>query len=451
MTSKRGRPATATLFVQVLILVLASLAVAQAVNLWAIFHLPRPAPEYYTGSDIAQALKAGPAAAPARTSNDARGLTVITATGSPPKGDPRRNFDRLAREIATDLAVSPATIVVTKTEFADERTIRDVRERLRRSGGRRQARFLVAPFQVWARQPSGEWLVASPPRPPFPTPWQTRIILWFVITTAAMTPAAWLVARRLSSSVALFSEAAERLGRDPNAPPLPVKGPAEIMPAITAFNEMQDRVRRYVNDRTAMAAAMAHDLRTPLTRLRFRIESAPADVRAKMETDIEEMEAMIAASLAYVRDDRAPLQSTPLELSSLLESIVDDMAETGAPVVVEQADRVVITGDPVGLKRLVSNLIENAVKFGGAARCRVIARDGWAVIEVEDDGPGVPQADLDKVFEPFYRGEPSRSRQTGGSGLGLAAVRTIAQAHGGDAILLNRPGKGLIAVVRLPV
>ena len=210
---------------------------------------------------------------------------------------------------------------------------------------------------------------------------------------------------------------------------------------------MQDRLRRYVIDRTAMAAAIAHDLRTPLTRLRFRVESAPPELQAKMTADIEEMEAMISASLAYARDSRGANQHTALELSSVLDSIVDDMAETGKTVTVERSERLVIGGDPMGLRRLVTNLIENACKFGGGCRTRVFAQDGCAIIQIEDDGPGVPEGDLERAFEPFYRGEPSRSRETGGSGLGLATVRTIARAHGGDVTLRNRPApeKGLIA------
>jgi signal transduction histidine kinase len=267
----------------------------------------------------------------------------------------------------------------------------------------------------------------------------------------AMAPVAWLFARRMSSSVALFAAAAERLGRDPNAPPLTVKGPREIVPAISAFNDMQDRIRRYVSDRTAMAAAVAHDLRTPLTRLRFRIEAAAPEARSKMAADIDEMEAMVAATLAYAKDAQGAAERTRLELSSLLESVVDDLTETGAQVSIDKAERVVITGDPMGLRRMLINLIENACKFGGGARTRLLTEPGWAMLEIEDDGPGIRDADLDRVFEPFYRAEPSRSRETGGSGLGLAAVRSIARLHGGDVLLRNRPKGGLTAQVRLPV
>ncbi len=440
------RPQTATLFVQVLALVVLSLLLAQAINVWVVFQLPRPKPEFYTAAEISQALLRGPA--PPRR-HDTRTLVVTLDRRPPPGADEAIGFPRLRADLAAPLGVSPTRVRISDYDLADQRSIRDVRARLAKAG-QTDAPFLIAPFRVSVQQADGRWLIARTPHSRMPTTWQQRVILWYLITAAAMIPMVWLVSRRLSSSVAVFAEAAERLGRDPNAPPLPSKGPSEIRPAIDAFNEMQDRLRRYVVDRTAMAAAMAHDLRTPLTRLRFRIESAPADVRDKMAADIDEMEAMISASLAYVRDQRRTAH-TPMELSSLIESIVDDMAETGAPVTVDRADRVVLRGDPMGLKRMASNLIENACKFGGAARCRVIAEDGIALVEVEDDGPGIPDKDLERVFEPFYRGEPSRNRETGGSGLGLAAVRSIARAHGGDAVVRNRPGGGLLAQVRLPL
>ncbi|MDB5445833.1 MAG: sensor histidine kinase, partial [Phenylobacterium sp.] len=233
---------------------------------------------------------------------------------------------------------------------------------------------------------------------------------------------------------------------------LAVKGSAEIAVAVAAFNEMQARLRRYVDDRTAMVGAVAHDLRTPLTRLRFRIESAPDEQRAKMAADIEQMEEMISATLAFVRDATRPGERTRLELSSLLESLCDEMAETGADTdVVERGDKVVIEGDPMALRRLFSNLLENAVKFGHRARARVFSDAAYAVVEITDDGPGIPPADAERVFEPFYRREPSRSRQTGGIGLGLAVVRSIARGHGGDVALLNRRGGGLTARVQLPL
>jgi two-component system, OmpR family, sensor kinase len=354
--------------------------------------------------------------------------------------------------LAKDLGVSVDRVVLATHAgpFADRRVFRIIRERMAREGVREE-HFLVAPFDVGVRQPDGRWAVIRP-QPSFGLdPWQARIALWFVISALAMAPVAYLFARRLSRPIKLFADAAERLGRDPRAEPLVLKGPAEIGVAVRAFNDMQERLRRYVEDRTAMVGAIAHDLRTPLTRLRFRIESLPDDQKAKMGADIDQMEEMISAALTFVRDASRPGERTPLELSSLLESLCDEMAETGASTEVEAGEKVVLEGDPMALRRLFSNLLENAVKFGGRARARVFRDEANAVVEIEDDGPGIPPADREKVFEPFYRREPSRSRQTGGIGLGLAVVRSIARGHGGDVDLFNRQGGGLTARVQLPL
>ena len=152
-----------------------------------------------------------------------------------------------------------------------------------------------------------------------------------------------------------------------------------------------------------------------------------------------------------VRDATRPGKRTRRELASLVESVCDEMAETGAAIEVEDAQKVVVFGDPVALRRLVTNLAENAIKFGGSARARVFTEDRSAIVEIADEGPGIPEAEIERVFEPFYRREPSRSRETGGIGLGLAVVRSIARAHGGDVVMANRLGGGLTARVILPI
>jgi signal transduction histidine kinase len=355
-------------------------------------------------------------------------------------------------KLAQDLGV-PVDRIVLATDpgpFADRRVFRIIRERIAREGVREE-HFLVSPFAVGVRRDDGRWAVIRP-EPAFgPTPWQQRIALWFVLSALATAPVAYIFARRLAAPIRIFAEAAERLGRDPRAQPLTLKGPTEIRGAVRAFNDMQERLRRYVEDRTAMVGAIAHDLRTPLTRLRFRIEGLPDDQRAKMSADIDQMEEMISAALTFVRDASRPGERTPLELSSLLESLCDEMAETGHDTEVLSGEKVVLEGDPMALRRLFSNLLENAVKFGGRARTRVFRDEAHAVVEIDDDGPGIPPQDSEKVFEPFYRREPSRSRQTGGIGLGLAVVRSIARGHGGDVDLVNRVGGGLTARVLLPL
>jgi signal transduction histidine kinase len=289
------------------------------------------------------------------------------------------------------------------------------------------------------------------PRRELLEPWQQRTMLVLAVAFIAVTPLAWWFARRIAAPMSAFARGAERLGRDPDAPPLDLRGSTEVTAAVAAFNLMQERLKRYVTNRTTTMAAIAHDLRTPLTRLRFRIEAAPDDLRAKISGDLDEMEAMISSTLAFVQDVTRPVERTKLEVSSLVETVMDEAAETGADAAVERAERAVVDGDPIALKRLVANLVDNALKFGSSARGRVFAEAGMAVVEVDDNGPGVPEGEIERAFEPFQRLEGSRSRETGGAGLGLAVVRAIARGHGGEVTLQNRVEGGLRARVTLPL
>ena len=443
---RRARP-TGTMFVQLATLVGVALVLAEAINLFLLFNVPPPLPDFYRLSEIEQAFHG-----PSPVFTERRPLQVVTADKPPGPAMESSNAPAVRARLAKDLGVTTDSIVLATHSgpFADRRVFRIIRERIAREGVREE-HFLVAPFEVGVREPDGRWAVIRP-QPAFGLdPWQQRVLLWFVLSLGAMSPVAYVFARRLSRPIKQFADAADRLGRDPRAPPLELKGTAEIGVAVRAFNDMQERLRRYVDDRTAMVGAIAHDLRTPLTRLRFRIEGLPEDQKAKMSADIDQMEEMISAALTFVRDASRPGERTPLELSSLLESLCDEMAETGAATEVESGEKVVLQGDPMALRRLFSNLLENAVKYGGRARTRVFLADQNAIVEIEDDGPGIPAAEREKVFEPFYRREPSRSRQTGGIGLGLAVVRSIARGHGGDVDLVNRAGGGLTARVQLPL
>ncbi|WP_297507967.1 ATP-binding protein [uncultured Caulobacter sp.] len=466
---RRGTP----LFVQALGLVIVTLVAAQLVAIAVIFTLPPPPPEFYRSAEIVKALKTGQPVQP----RDGR-LLVVKQRGSlhsvgpdsPRRADFKAGIGRAigvpADRVELQIDNGPRFFVrrtpVTPPKTSDDppRGGSGPREPFAREpgngapgGARAQGRdepLIFGDFKLGVRQSDGRWLVVEP-KPTFRFDnWQQRILLILLLSVIAVTPLAWLFARRLAQPITAFADAAERLGKDPRTPPLSITGSGEVVAAATAFNMMQERLRRYVEDRTAMVGAIAHDLRTPLTRLKFRIEATPDDIRPKLAADIDQMEAMIAATLGFVRDTNRPAERTKLELSSLLESVMDEAAETGGQASVERAEKVVIEGDPVALKRLVSNLVENALKYGGSARGQVYGDGDMAIIEVDDDGPGVPTAELERVFEPFYRGEPSRNRETGGIGLGLAVVRSLARAHGGDVTLQNRPGGGLRASVRLP-
>ena len=311
-------------------------------------------------------------------------------------------------------------------------------------------RLTFAPFSASVRQPDGRWATVEPPRGLL-SPWQQRMLLALGISMLLLAPLVWWLARRLTRPIRVFAEAAERLGADPDAEPLAPTGPSEVRTAIHAFNDMQASLRSHMRQRTQTIAAIAHDLRTPLTRLRFRAEQAPAAVRDRMAADIDEMDALIAQAMAFVRGETTPERREPLDLGPLAADCATGFAETGAAVSFEGDGALPVEGDPAALRRALANLIGNAVKYGGGARVTAFAEDGRAVVEVADDGPGLAGDELEAVFEPFHRGERSRSRETGGAGLGLTVARQAARAHGGDVVLIPRDGGGLTARLDLPL
>jgi len=266
----------------------------------------------------------------------------------------------------------------------------------------------------------------------------------------------WAV-RRLTAPVRTLAEAAEALGRDVNAAPLPENGPTEVAVAAVAFNTMAARIRRFVQDRTELLTAIGHDLRTPITRLKLRAEFVEDDEqRGKILADLEELEAMVSATLVFGRDSRATEAVSSIDLAELLRTILDDAGDA-RPEVADQLSyegpaHLTVQVRSLSLKRALVNLVANAVNYGGSARVRLKPRDDrMVVVEIEDDGPGIAPAEMDRVFEPFHRGEPSRNRETGGVGLGLPIARNIMRAHGGDITLANRPTGGIKATVTLPV
>jgi signal transduction histidine kinase len=306
------------------------------------------------------------------------------------------------------------------------------------------------------RLPDNRWLDVTFPLPA-PRPWHSQdfLLAFVLMTVAAAALSGWAV-RRLVAPVATLAEAAERLGRDVAAPPLPEDGPAEVATAARAFNTMAARLRRFVADRTFLLAAIGHDLRTPITRLKLRLEFVDdEDTRRRMEADLDELEAMVAASLAFARDTTGDERVVSIDLAELARTILDEAAdarpEAAARLGYAGPEHVAIHARPVSLKRAVANLVLNAIKYGGGARVTLRPPDhGTVELLVEDDGPGIPDADMDRVFQPFQRLEPSRSRETGGMGLGLPIARNIFRAHGGDVTLSNRESGGLRATVVLP-
>jgi len=306
-------------------------------------------------------------------------------------------------------------------------------------------------LQVAVQLTDGQWLsfATTLPQGAPSVSWQFMISL-ALMGLIVLAVSVWAV-RRVTAPLGLLSAAADRLGRDVAAAPLEETGTVEMRSAARAFNRMQERLRRLVESRTQMLAALSHDLRTPLTLLRLRSEEvADANERDKMLATIGEMDEMIGSTLAFARDEVQAEPRRRVDIAALVASVVDDMADAGLPVTMQPAAPAVHDCQPGALKRVITNLLDNAVKYGKCARVAIAAGAGEVAITIDDDGPGIPQAELAKVFQPFYRVEDSRSRETGGTGLGLAIAQSIVQAHGGELTLANRTGGGLRTTVTLP-
>jgi signal transduction histidine kinase len=298
----------------------------------------------------------------------------------------------------------------------------------------------------------GQWLSFATvlPNTGPPVSWQFILSL-AVMAVIILAVAGWAV-RRVTAPLGVLARAAERLGKDVGAEPLAEVGTAEIRQASHAFNEMQERLGRLIENRTRMLAAISHDLRTPLTLLRLRAEAVEnPDNRGKMLATIAEMDAMIAATLAFARDETAAEPRRRTDLTALVASIVDDMGDAGLPVAMQPAEPVIYECQPGALRRALTNLLDNAVKYGKHAQVTVRPTLQTIEIVIDDEGPGIPEDELVRVFQPFYRAEESRSRETGGIGLGLAIALTVVQAHGGRLTLTNRPAGGLRACIILPI
>jgi signal transduction histidine kinase len=328
-----------------------------------------------------------------------------------------------------------------------ERDVADARREMARLGRDIQSRVVRLQMNL----PGGTQVMQVTAKPTIAPFNYTRFLAVFALFAVIVLTGGWYLTSRVTAPLALFSDAAERLGRNVDGPPLPEDGPEEVRQAAAAFNRMQGRVKKFIADRTTMLAAISHDLRTPITRMRLRVEFVPDDTdRAKLISDLDEMEAMIAEALAFARNEAETEAVVAIDLQNLVEDIASDQRAVGAGVVVHPGTPANISGRPSALRRALTNLVRNAIVYGNKADIRIERRDDGFAIIVADEGPGIPDDELERVFTPFFRLEESRNKSSGGVGLGLSVARSTARAHGGDIILANRPEGGLAAILTLP-
>ncbi len=298
----------------------------------------------------------------------------------------------------------------------------------------------------------GQWLSFATELPAGGPAYSARFVLSMgIMALIILAVSVWAV-RRVTAPLGSLAAAAERLGHDVNAPPLPETGTIETQAAARAFNGMQARLRNLIENRTRLLAAISHDLRTPLTLLRLRAETVEnKEERDKMLSTIAEMDSLVGITLQFARDDGASEPREQVDLTSLVHSVIEEMTEAGLPVRMQPATPVLYRCHPAALKRAVRNLLDNAVKYGKTGSAGIHLGPRGVEIDIDDEGPGIPEAELTRVLEPFYRLDESRNRETGGVGLGLAITHSIVQGHGGKLTLRNRPGGGLRASIVLPL
>ncbi|MFA7387516.1 MAG: HAMP domain-containing sensor histidine kinase [Thiohalobacteraceae bacterium] len=406
-------------------------------------------------------LTGGPPASPVSVYEMTRIVRGMELVQNPPKSitpgqaDDAPTLDgtaeRLISTLLADRLALPHENVRVDLEY-DSLRADDIANEARLYGDEGAANpAVIGSFTIFVRQPDRTWKTFRRTV----DHWQARSLRFWRYATyylgiMVVLPLAMLLSLRISRPVRMFAAAADRIGAGLDDTPVPVIGPTEIRQAAVALNEMQARIAQFVRERTALVGAIAHDLRTPLSNLRFRIANADPETRASVEEELRRMEQLINSTLHYVDGEGRPMMPEPLDLGSLLATITDEYSDRGAQVALTAGERITVRGDLIRLRRLFTNLIENGLQFGQHVEV-AYRRDGDdAVIDIVDDGPGMASEHLPRAFDPFFRGEPSRNRSTGGIGLGLAIAASAAQAHHGSIMLRNLDG-GFRARVRLPL
>jgi signal transduction histidine kinase len=379
---------------------------------------------------------------------------VRLAANAPPGADRDAVVTRIARTFpqlnVTHGATAPrpgqTEIEGPPIRFIEERLGPGFRAAMHAGGG--SGRHVVITM------PDGDTISAHLAPPPKPPPFLHGPLAFTLLFIAiSMTLLLIWTAHALRTPLSGFAAAAESFSLDGHDAPLPDRGPEEIRAVARALNRMRERIRRLVDDRTRMLAAMGHDLRTPITRLRLRSEFIPdEDLRRQMLSDLDQMKAMTDGVLSFLRDGHTNEAKTTVDLTSVLQTVCDQFADIGHRVSYEGPDHVTIAGRPDDLQRAVSNLVDNAVRHGSIVVVRLTVGGGYATVSVEDDGPGIEDSRKEAMLEAFVRGEEARTMDDrAGFGLGLSIARAIAEAHAGALSLHDRAPHGLIARITLPM
>lgn len=377
-----------------------------------------------------------------------RGSIASTVSPIRPEMELLPDVASYAREMLGQVSVPVGEIRAAEVPAREFQVQVDDKGRLLRKAAVLERRIIVASAEIGPKR----WITTAAPLPPLHLGVFVGLIFQTFVLYGFVLLAALYVGGRLAQPLAELRLAAERFDRRATPAPIEERGPADIQLLIAAFNAMRTRIVAMLDEKDRMLGAIGHDLRTPLASLRVRTELVEDEgERARMAVTIDDMNKTLDDILSLARLGRPSEPEQKVDLPALAESVAEEFEDLGADVAVEETDRLTVPMRPNLIKRALRNLIENALKYGERARVRVSHEDGCALVEVDDDGPGIPTEEIDRMFEAFTRLEASRSRDTGGSGLGLALARAIVEAHGGSLTLANREGGGLRAVMKLPL
>lgn len=427
-------------------LALASLLLATLVSVAVVGWMPRPAPPPMRLDQAVQVLRGERAAAPL-------GLHLATQD-APPQGSASDWLTQLAA-LQMGLPAKEVRLVWSgQGKAPDVQVIEggEVLDGTARVGVlKAQAALLTAmqwpPFELGVRQADGRWRVVGSDHSDLAA-WRRQVILALLGGAVLLAPLAAWASIRLGRPLRRLADASARVDLQADTP-LPDDGPREVQMLAAAIGTGRERLRAQAQDMTHMLAAVAHDLRTPLTGLRLRAEFAPTPQAARMVADIERMDTMIEQVLDYARGELQPLQMRPLDLAALLEECVQAALLRGVEISMQGPDSLPWHGDALLLRRAFDNLIDNADRYAGAVELRLAVVERGVQLEVMDRGPGIAEGDRVRLLQPFQRSERSRSRTTGGAGLGLAVAANVARRHAGELQLLHREGGGLVACLLL--
>ncbi|WP_370177942.1 sensor histidine kinase [Alteriqipengyuania sp.] len=357
------------------------------------------------------------------------------------------------QEILTRQGMVVEELVATRRPLSEDRVLEQLAEdrpRLRAILQERQGELVVAGMRLQGEE---RWIVARSIRPPVEARALWLIGAQTILLFLVLLGATYLVLRRITRPLAQLTQRVESFARTQQArEPLRPQGPADVTRLIAAHNLLESRIASLLDEKDVMLGAIGHDLKTPLAALRVRIESVDDETqRARMADIIEDLRRSLDDILSLARIGRAKSPPESTQLAALVESVVDEFEDMEKPVSFAGADRIVAPVQVTWLRRALRNLIENALRYGLSATITLERSGEWAVLAVEDEGPGIPPDQVAAMLEPFRRGEASRNRGTGGAGLGLTITRAIVREHGGELTLGNRPEGGLRAEIRLPL